>query len=118
MMTITLPHRAAQRWFHVAALLCFALLAFCILYTPLFNNGTEVAGYDYYNSNWSLWWIRHALTTPGLNVYQTNYLMSPTINNLGYHASAAIWFPVWAALEPLVGTLTAMNAILFTGCVL
>ena len=58
---------------HSVAFAFFVLLAFLTLYPILFNNGSRVAGYDYYNSNWSMWWIRHALTTPGQNVYQTNF---------------------------------------------
>src|SRR5258708_29769213 len=103
---------------HSTAFAFFALLAFLTLYPILFNSGSRVAGYDYYNSNWSMWWIRHALTTPGQDVFQTSYLMAPHVNNLAYHALALAWYPVWAVLEPLTGTLTAITIIILIGCIL
>ncbi len=102
----------------LAALLFFAGLAFLALYPILFSSGVKVAGYDFFNYNWNFWWIRHALTTPGLNVYQNNFVMFPFTTNYGYHALTAVWFPLWTLLEPLVGTLTAMNAIIYLECVL
>src|SRR5258708_12544994 len=77
----TIAYRLRQ---HSIALAFFALLAFLTLYPILFNNGSRVAGYDYYNSNWSMCWIRHPLTTPGQNVFQPNYLMPPHLLNLPY----------------------------------
>lgn len=106
-----------ERRLHAAALVFFAGLAFLILHPILFNNGVKVAGYDFFNYNWNFWWVRHALTTPGLNVYESNFAMFPYTTNYGYHALTLVWFPVWAALEPLVGTLTAVNLIIFAGCV-
>ncbi len=103
---------------HAVALLFYAGLAFLILYPIIFNNGTYTAGYDFFNYNWNFWWIRHALSTPGLNVYENNFVMYPAMSNYGYHALTAFWFPLWALLEPLVGTLTAVNVIIFVGCVL
>ncbi|MFN8376471.1 MAG: hypothetical protein U0694_26815 [Anaerolineae bacterium] len=103
---------------HVAALIFYVGMAFLLLYALIFHNGTHVAGYDFFNYNWNFWWIRHALTTPGLNVYENNFVMFPAMSNYGYHALTAFWFPLWALLEPLVGTLTAVNVIIFVGCVL
>lgn len=96
----------------------YALLAFIILHTLIFYNGTHVAGFDYFNYNWNFWWIRHALTTPGLNIYESNYVMAPHVNNFGYHALTMVWYPVWALVEPVAGTLTAVNVIIFLGCFL
>lgn len=103
---------------HLLAVLFFTLLAFLILNSLWFNTGIKVAGYDYFNYHWNFWWIRHALTTPGLNVYETNYVMAPFVNNFGYHALTAFWYPVWALVEPLFGTYFAMNLIITVGCVL
>lgn len=103
---------------HLVSLLFFAGLAFLILHAILFHTGTHVAGFDYFNYNWNMWWIRHALTTPGLNVYENNFVFFPEMSNYGYHALTAFWFPLWALLEPLTGTLAAMNVILFIGCFL
>jgi len=103
---------------HFVATAFYALLAFITLHAIIFHNGTHAAGYDYFNYNWNFWWIRHALTTPGLSVYESNFVFYPITSNLGYHALTAFWFPVWAILEPLVGTLTAINVIIFIGCFL
>jgi hypothetical protein len=108
---------------HGAALGFYALFAAIILYAILFQNGTHTAGYDFFNYHWNFWWIRHALTTPGLNVYENNFVMFPAVTNYGYHAFAIIWYPVWAALQPLFsdpidGTLTAVTLMIYAACVL
>lgn len=110
--------RPSQTRLPLAALIFYAGLAFLILFPLLAATGTKVAGYDFFNYNWNFWWIRHALTTPGLNVYENNFAMFPYTTNYGYHALTAVWFPVWALLEPFLGTLTAVNVIIFIGCML
>ena len=62
--------------------------------------------------------MRHALTTPGLKVYESNFAMFPAMSDYGYHALTLVWFPLWALLEPLLGTLTVMNMIIALVCVL
>ena len=96
----------------------YILLAFIILNPIIVHTGTMVAGFDYFNYHWNFWWIRHALTTPGLNVFETNFTFFPFMNNLGYHALTAFWFPLWALLEPVVGTLSAMTVIIVVAAVL
>jgi hypothetical protein len=107
-----------QLQLHVAALIFYAALAFILLHAILFTTGTHTAGYDFFNYNWNFWWIRHTFSTPSLNVYENNFVMYPAMSNYGYHALTAFWYPLWALLEPLVGTLTAVNIIIFVGCVL
>jgi hypothetical protein len=103
---------------NTSAFAIYALFAFMLLYPLWFNNGTHVAGYDYFNYNWNFWWIRHAFTTPGLSIYENNFVMFPALSNYGYHALTAFWYPLWALLEPLLGTLTAVNIIITLGCIL
>jgi hypothetical protein len=103
---------------HLVALIFYVALAFLILHAIIFNNGTHTAGYDFFNYNWNFWWMRHSLTTPDLNLYENNFVMFPAMSNYGYHALTAFWFPLWLVLEPFVGTLTAVNVIIFVGCVL
>ncbi len=103
---------------HLVALAFFVLLAFIILHPIITFTGSRVAGFDYFNYHWNFWWIRHALTTPDLNVFETNFVFFPFENNLGYHALTAFWFPLWAILEPVTGTLAAVTVIIFTGAVL
>lgn len=91
----------------------FVLLAFLALYWPLFHLSTHVPGdstTDYFHFHWNYWWIRHALTT-GVNIYETNFVMFPFVSNLALHTLIPFWFPVWAVLEPLLGTVAAMNII-------
>ncbi len=95
----------------------YALLAFIILHGLIFTNGTHAGGFDYFNYNWNFWWIRHALTN-GLNIYVNDMVLAPHTVNFGYHALTAFWYPVWAVFEPFVGTLTAMNVIIFLMCFL
>ncbi len=103
---------------HLLAIGFYGLLAFIILYTIIFNSGVQVPGFDYFNYNWNFWWIRHALSTPGLNVYLNDFVMAPHVSNFGYHALTAFWYPVWALIEPLAGTLNAMTFIIFLMCFL
>ena len=103
---------------HLLALACYGLFAFLTLHPLIFHNGARVAGFDYFNYNWNFWWIRHALTTPGLDPYLNDFVFFPALNNFGYHALTAFWFPLWALVEPVAGTLTAVNVIIVAGCVL
>ncbi len=117
-MSITSSRPSRTFRLHLLAIGFYALLAFIILYAIIFNNGVQVPGFDYFNYNWNFWWMRHALTTPGLNIYLNNFVMAPHVSNFGYHALTAFWFPVWALIEPLAGTLTAMTLIIFLMCFL
>ncbi len=110
--------RLRFRSLSAAALFFYAGLAFLTLHPLVFGNGVKVAGYDFFNYNWNMWWIRHALTTPGLSVYENNFAMFPFTTNYGYHALTAVWYPLWALLEPLLGTLTVMNVITLLVCTL
>lgn len=112
-MSMSLPRTTRL---HLLAIGFYGLLAFIILYAIIFNNGMRVAGFDHFNYNWNFWWIRHALSTTGLNVYVNDFVMAPHVSNFGYHALTAFWYPVWALVEPLTGTLTAMTVIIFLMC--
>jgi hypothetical protein len=100
------------------ALAFYAIFGFILLHAILFHISTHGAGYDYFNYNWNFWWIRHALHTPGLDIYENNFVMFPAVTNYGYHVLAMGWFPLWAALEPIFGTLTAVNLIILLSCIL
>ncbi|NJL95162.1 MAG: hypothetical protein HC915_16305 [Anaerolineae bacterium] len=97
-------------------LLCYAGLGFLALYMPLLHSGAYIPGRaeelnDFFHFHWSYWWARHALVTPGLNVYLSDYVLFPYENNLALHTSALFWLPLWALLEALAGTLNALNGI-------
>lgn len=98
----------------VVIALFYALVAFLVFYRPLFHLTTHVPGgilTDFYHFHWNNGWIRQALTTPGLEVYRTDFVMFPSVNNLAYHTLTPAWFPLWAVFEPLLGTVGAMNLI-------
>ena len=118
MRAISRVFQLPERRLASAALIFYVGLAFLALHPILFENGVKVAGYDFFNYNWNMWWIRHALTTPGLNVYESNFAMFPYTTNYGYHALTAVWFPLWALLEPILGTLSVMTVIIALACVL
>ncbi|MCC7207347.1 MAG: hypothetical protein IT323_08575 [Anaerolineae bacterium] len=100
------------------ALTFFALLAFLIACLILFRTGSQVAGYDYFSFHWNFWWTRRALSTPGLELFRTDFVFFPSENNLAFHTLALAWYPLWAVLEPLIGTLAAMSIIILVAVTL
>jgi hypothetical protein len=99
----------------------YMLLAALALYWLLFHSATHIPGEhvnDYFHFHWSYWWIRHALTTPGLNVYETNFVMFPNVSNLALHTWTPFFYPLWALTEPLIGTLQAFDVIFITALTL
>jgi hypothetical protein len=72
---------------------------------------------DYYHFYWNYWWMRHAFSN-GLDVYFTNYVFAPHVSNLSLHTLTPFWYPVWALLEPLFGTVAAMNGVFFVALLL
>ncbi|MBE2268083.1 MAG: hypothetical protein IAE80_07600 [Anaerolinea sp.] len=107
-----------HRFSYAAPVLFFAALTFVILAAIVLHTNTHTAGYDFFNYNWNFWFIRHVFSTPGLSVYENNFVFAPVMSNYGYHALTAFWYPVWALFEPLIGTLAAVNVILALGCFL
>lgn len=103
---------------HALALAGYSALAFIVLHALIFTNGTHVAGYDYFNYHWNFWFLRHVSQSEGINAYLNNFVFYPALTNYGYHAYAAFWYPLWALIEPLFGTLTAFNVIIFIACTL
>jgi hypothetical protein len=101
---------------HFSAVLFYGTLAFILLHTLLWKTGTHTAGYDFFAYNWNFWWTRHALTTPELNLFESDFIMFPAETTFGFHTLTLFWFPLWAVLEPLIGTLAAVNVILWLGC--
>jgi hypothetical protein len=91
----------------------YALLALLALYNPLFHLNTHLTGWpttDFYHFHWNYWWMRHALSA-GQSIYLTNYVFAPFTNNLAFHTLTPFFYPLWALLEPLFGTVAAMTAI-------
>lgn len=114
-----LSDRVPRRLTLAAAVLgFFGLVSLITLYPLIFENGQRAAGYDWFFPHWAFWWVRHALTTEGLHVYESNFVMAPYTTNYAYNVLTLLWFPMWAALEPLVGTLTAVTAIIWLACTL
>lgn len=97
------------------------LALYRVFLQPNMMPGSLIKGYyvtDFYHFHWNFWWIRHALTTPGLEVYETNFVMYPATSNLGFHTMAPFYFPIWALFEPLLGTINAFNITIIVGLAL
>lgn len=103
---------------HLAALGFYSGLAFLLLHPILLSTGQKVAGYDFFAYNWNFWWVREALLDPDLAVFRGDFIMFPAESSYGFHTLTIAWFPLWALTEPLIGSLGAVNLILFLGCVL
>ncbi|NDJ79121.1 MAG: hypothetical protein GYB65_22965 [Chloroflexi bacterium] len=115
-------HTAARLLLRQGLLLsCFTLWAGLALFRPLAHAATHVPGRfvtDYFHFHWNMWWIRHAITTPDLSIYETNYVLTPFTSNLAYHTLTPFWFPLWAALEPVTGSPAAFDVIFLAGLAL
>ena len=103
---------------HLAALAFYGLLAFITLHWLVFETGAYGAGYDYFFPHWAFWWTRHALTTEGLDVFASNFVMFPYTSNYAYNALTLFWFPAWTVLEPLIGSLAAVTVITLSAATL
>lgn len=99
-------------------LVFYALLSFIALHGIIFTTGTHGAGFDFFHFHWNFWWVRQSLTSPDLTLYLSDYVLFPFENNLSLQTLSLVWFPLWAVLEPIIGTLAAMNVIIFAGCTL
>lgn len=103
-----------QRWRGIAPLLFYGLLAFLALHQPLFHLRGFVAGQgvtDFYHFSWSYWWVEHAITTPDIDLYHTNYVIAPYTSNLGFHTLSLFWFPLWWAIKELLNPLAAFSLV-------
>jgi len=108
---------SARRSVRAAAVAGFyALLALAALHAPIFNAATHVpvdpafSVTDYYHFHWNYWWIRHALATPGLSIYETDYVFAPFTSSLALHTLTPFWYPVWALVEPLATRVASSHA--------
>ncbi|MEM6527884.1 MAG: hypothetical protein AAF653_06295 [Chloroflexota bacterium] len=83
--------------------------------SPLpFRSTTHIPGQtmtDYFHFHWNYWWMREALASPELTVYRTDYVLFPAESTLALHTLAPVWYPVWAAAEPLLNSNAAFVVI-------
>jgi hypothetical protein len=96
-----------------AVFLVYFLLAAIALAALWFQPNTvgDTLPHDYYHMHWGYWWMRHALSE-GVSIYETNYVHFPTTTNLAFHTLSPFWYPLWMILEPFIGTVPAVNAIM------
>lgn len=102
---------------HLIVIAFFCGLALLALHQPVFHSATHLTGFadgsntsDYFHTHWNFWWVRHALAS-GHSIYQTDYVFAPHTSSLAFHTLAVFWYPLWALLEPAVGTVAAMTAV-------
>lgn len=102
----------------LAVVAFFAGLVLITLHGQLFTTGTHVSGFDYFNYHWNFWFMRYSFAHPEVDLWFNDHTMVPALSNYGYHALAAAWYPLWYSLEPLVGTLAAVNVFIALACFL
>jgi hypothetical protein len=110
----------ARTRLHLCALAFYGGLTVLLMSALLWYSADRLAGTgvtDYFHFHWNYAWLRHALTN-ALNPYETNYVMTPAVTNLGLHTLAPLWLPLWVLIEPWGGTLLAMNVIFVVGVAL
>ncbi len=104
-----------RRWgLPVAAFLAYTLIAFVVLRTLTAQFTTAVPGgrdTDYYQFMWNYWWMRFAFAH-GQSPLWTNYVFYPHVSNLSIHTLAAVWYPVYTVVEPLLGRVAALNTMI------
>jgi hypothetical protein len=103
---------------HGIAISVYMLVALLVIYPLWMNNGTHAAGYDFFHFHWNFWWVETALSSPELSVFQSDYVMFPFENNMAYTTLSLFWYPLWAVVEAITDTFTAMTVITFVAIVL
>ena len=68
---------------------------------------------DYFQFYWNFWWTKYALFSLRQPVFWTDYLHVPFHLSLAYHTLTLSWFPVYLALQLLLGRILAFNAIIW-----
>ena len=108
------PRWAGKPWaFHALALACYTLTALAAMGALVANLGTAVPGghdTDYYQTHWSLWWVRYALSR-GWDPMFTDWVLYPLRHNLSIHMLTPSLLPAYALLEPVFGRVAAVNLI-------
>jgi hypothetical protein len=67
---------------------------------------------DNYSFLWNLWWMRHAIATPGLPYFHTTYLFHPFGTTIANHPHTALPALVAATLLGQASIVTAQNLLL------
>src|SRR5258708_3664000 len=67
---------------------------------------------DNYSFLWNLWWMRHAIETPGLAYFHTSYLFHPFGTTIANHPHTALPAIVAATLLGGASIITAQNLLL------
>jgi hypothetical protein len=65
---------------------------------------------DYHQFLWGFWWIGYAFQH-GQSPLWSNYVLFPHTHNMSVHTLAALWWPIYAVLEPLIGYVAAGNIL-------
>ena len=98
---------------HALALGLYILAAVASMGALVANLGTAVPGEhdtDYYQTHWSLWWVRFALSR-GMDPMFTDWTLYPLRHNLSIHMLTPSLMPPYALLEPAFGRVAAVNLI-------
>lgn len=119
-MTKTKPSNRSKLT-HILPIILFLTTATLQLSNPIFHSNTHIPSdpgqpvtTDYYHFHWNFWWINQQIQQ-NATIYETNYLLNPTINNLSLHTLSTAWFPIWRAAGDSSQTITGMILIMLTG---
>jgi hypothetical protein len=111
---VKVGHWARKPWApHILALALYTLTAVVAMGALVANLGTAVPGghdTDYYQTHWSLWWVRFALSH-GWDPMFTDWVLYPLRHNLSIHMLTPALLPPYLVLEPLFGRVAAVNLI-------
>jgi hypothetical protein len=99
---------------HLGPLALFAALAIAWTWPLAGHLHTAVPGDpgDNYSFLWNLWWMRHAIATPGLAYFHTSYLFHPFGTTIANHPHTALPAIVAATLLGRASIVTAQNLLL------
>jgi hypothetical protein len=103
---------------HAGPLGLFAALTIGWTWPLAAHLGDALAGGpgDNYSFVWNLWWMRHVLSTPGLDYFHTTYLFYPFGTTIADHPHTALPALVAATVLKAASPATAQNLLLL-GCV-
>ncbi len=98
----------------------FLILAIVFTWPLVLHFRTHIYGPegDNFLHLWGVWWLLHALATPGVGVFETDLLFAPHGVSLALNDPVPIVAGVAAVLEPFVGLVGSFNLALLLSLVI
>ncbi len=103
----------------MAMLAAYAVVAVAVTMPLACNFSTHIPGADIEGLNqdgyvflWDFWWVRTALTTPGLHLMSTQYLFWPQVVSLRYHTLLLLHSGAAGLLQSALSLIQTYNLLL------